>query len=202
MANDDFFENFLRHSSNYNGGLEYFEDTHDAQGNYLGARPTPQFGSAAPQQSYDGVQYTQPPQAGNGGFAPQQPMSQAARRTEQSLSNPTQLVRTVGGAQPQQPQAKPLPTTDQYIPPQLNQNFVIYHPRTTADVEQLIAYLRRGEPALVDLDPISDSPEAQRLMDFTSGAAYALGDRVITVRRNLFLITPDTMDVLKPEKEN
>lgn len=199
MANDDFFENFLRHSSNYNGGLEYFEDTHDAQGNYLGSRPLPP--QSSQQQGYDGVRYTQPPQGGGAGFAPQQPMSQAARRTEQSLSNPTQLVRTPGGA-PQQPQAKPLPTTDQYIPPQLNQNFVIYHPRTTADVEQLIAYLRRGEPALVDLDPISDSPEAQRLMDFTSGAAYALGDRVITVRRNLFLITPDTMDVLKPEKDS
>ena len=93
----------------------------------------------------------------------------------------------------------PLPTLDQYVSPQLNQNFVIYRPRTTKDVEQLIAYLRRREPALVDLDPIAHSPDAQRLMDFTSGAAYALGDRVMTIRRNLFLITPDTIDVLKPD---
>ena len=68
-------------------------------------------------------------------------------------------------------------------------------------MEQLIAYLRRREPALVDLDPMADSPDAQRLMDFTSGAAYALGDRVMTIRRNLFLITPDTIDVLKPEND-
>lgn len=192
MANDDFFENFLRNSSNYNGGLEYYEDTHDARGNYIGGRPA----------QGSGVQYTTPAQS-TGYTTPPQPQSAAAQRTEQSLNNPTRLYGAppAGNTQPQQ-QAKPLPTTDQIISPQLNRNFVIYRPRTTADVEQLIAYLRRGEPALVDLDPISESPEAQRLMDFTSGAAYALGDRVITVRRNLFLITPDTMDVLKPESDN
>lgn len=181
MANEDFFENFLLHSSNYtgNGGLEYYEDTHDAQGNYLGS-PQSQNAQMPPQ-------YTQPP------------MSAAAQRTEQALSTPSQLAKS---PVPTPPQAKPLPTTEQFIPPQLNQNFVIYSPRNTTDVEQLIAYLRRGEPALVDLDPISESPEAQRLMDFTSGAAYALGDRVITVRRNLFLIMPDTIDVLKPERDD
>lgn len=194
MANDDFFENFLRNSSNYNGGLEYYEDTHDARGNYIGGRGM---------QGDNGVvQYTQPPAQGGGYAVPQQPVSSAAQRTEQSLNNPTQLVSTpVHGGAYTQNHAKPLPTTEQTIHKQLNQNFVIYHPRCTADVEQLIAYLRRGEPALVDLDPISESPEAQRLMDFTSGAAYALGDRVITVRRNLFLITPETIDVLKPESD-
>ena len=167
---NDFFENFLRNSSNYNGSLEYFEDTHDAYGNYVGSRPAGGGAQAfAPGSSFPG-------QAQAPAGAP----------------NPT----------PKQPQAKPLPTTEQAIAAQLNRNFVIYSPRTTADVEQLIAYLRRGEPALVDLDPISDSPDAQRLMDFTSGAAYALGDRVYTVRRNLFLITPDTMDVLKPESDD
>lgn len=173
MANDDFFENFLRNSSNYNGSLEYFEDTHDVYGNYIDPRyrqaPPPVQNSGAAQ--FAQAQPQQPPQQ------PVPPMQQESK-------------------------AKPLPTIDQAVAAQLNSKFVIYRPRTTADVEQLIAYLRRGEPALVDLDPISDSPDAQRLMDFTSGAAYALGDRVITVRRNLFLITPDTMDVLKPETED
>lgn len=188
---NDFFESFLRNSTNYNGGLEYYEDTHDERGNYIGGK------AQAP------VQYTAPQQ----GYAPpQQPQamaqSQTAQHVEQNLTNPTRLYTAPSGAAGAQPQAKPLPTIEQGISPQLNRNFVIYRPRTTADVEQLIAYLRRGEPALVDLDPISESPDAQRLMDFTSGAAYALSDRVITVRRNLFLITPDTMDVLKPERDD
>ena len=171
---NDFFENFLRNSSNYNGSLEYFEDTHDAYGNYI----DPRYRQAPPPVQNSGA----------GQFAP--PTMQSV---PPQAPTPPQT--------PQEPKAKPLPTVEQAVAAQLNSKFVIYRPRTTADVEQLIAYLRRGEPALVDLDPISDSPDAQRLMDFTSGAAYALGDRVITVRRNLFLITPDTMDVLKPESE-
>lgn len=169
---NDFFENFLRNSSNYNGSLEYFEDTHDVYGNYI----DPRYRQAPPPVQNSGA----------GQFAQTPPQQQPPVQT----------------APPPESKAKPLPTVEQAVAAQLNSKFVIYRPRTTADVEQLIAYLRRGEPALVDLDPISDSPDAQRLMDFTSGAAYALGDRVITVRRNLFLITPDTMDVLKPETED
>lgn len=187
MANGDFFDTFLRGASNYNGGEpEFFEDAHDANGNYTGGhRAGGNMGYAAPTQPQP--QYTQAPSA-------------AAQRTEYTLNTPPQFVKFTqnkNGA----PQPMPLPTVDQYISPQLNQNIVLYHPRTTADVEQLIAYLRRREPALVDFDPIADEPEAQRLMDFTSGAAYALGDRIMMIRRNLFLITPDTIDVLKPEDE-
>lgn len=192
MANEDFFENFLRQAGNYTGGdLEYYEDTHDANGNYIGQRG-----------QNTGVNYTQPPVSGVGQVMPQsrqQPVSAAALRTEQNLREPTKFAHVP--PQKTDPKPRDLPTAEQYISPQLNQNFVIYRPRTTADVERLIAYLRRREPALVDLDPISDSPEAQRLMDFTSGAAYALGDRVMTIRRNLFLITPETIDVLKPESD-
>lgn len=185
MANGDFFDMFLRNASNYNGGeLEVFEDTHDQNGNYTGGVNT----SGVPQQPA-----SQPPL-----FTPP-PQSPAAARTEQSMMHNPQFSGT--GREAQAPQPMPLPTLDQYVSPQLNQNFVIYRPRTTKDIEQLIAYLRRREPALVDLDPISDSPDAQRLMDFTSGAAYALGDRVMSIRRNLFLITPDTIDVLKPEDD-
>ncbi len=37
MANGDFFDTFLRNASNYNGGEpEYYEDTHDANGKYVG----------------------------------------------------------------------------------------------------------------------------------------------------------------------
>ena len=194
MANDDFFQSFLREAANYSGGeVEYYEDTHDENGNYVGKRA-----------ASSGVNFTPPP-ASYGYTAPPsvQPTSAAAQRTEQSLISPTKFAQVQPNGIPQQSAAQPmpLPTTDQYIPPQLNQSFVIYRPKNTADVEQLIAYLRRREPALVDLDPIADSPIAQRLMDFTSGAAYALGDRVMTIRRNLFLITPDTIDVLKPETD-
>ncbi|MBD5132074.1 MAG: cell division protein SepF [Clostridiales bacterium] len=209
MANGDFFDAFLRGGSNYNGGEPpYYEDTHDANGNYTG--PSRGF---APQQNpqpttppYYGAQQAQPsytpppqPQYQNNATGYTPPPTTAHQRTEYNLGNPPRFAQVPPPNT--NPQPIPLPNANQYIPPQLNQNFVVYQPRSTADVEQLIAYLRRREPALVDLDPIADSPDAQRLMDFISGAAYALGDGVLTIRRNLFLITPDTIDVLKPESE-
>lgn len=210
MANGDFFDAFLRNASNYNGGEpEYYEDTHDANGNYTGSAPLfgmpqqpPQYSQQPPQQPSAYGQ--QPPlfaQQQQPQYPPQMQQQPPAYALQQSVIAAQQRNETkqqgVSG-----PQSIPLPTLDQYVSPQLNQNFVIYRPRTTKDVEQLIAYLRRREPALVDLDPISDSPDAQRLMDFTSGAAYALGDRVMAIRRNLFLITPDSIDVLKPDGES
>lgn len=224
MANGDFFDTFLRNAANYNGGEpEYYEDTHDANGNYIGSRrftaaAQPSFTSLPPQQAQPAPTTPvspvpqQPPVMQQPyapvGYAPNgytPPPTVAQQRTEYNLQNPPLFAQYQNDETAEQPKPRPkpipLPTTKQYISPQLNQNFVIYQPRTTADVEQLIAYLRRREPALVDLDPIADSPDAQRLMDFTSGAAYALGAAVMTVRRNLFLITPETIDVLKPDSE-
>ena len=63
MANGDFFDTFLRNASNYNGGEpEYYEDTHDANGKYVGNSRGNVGGYVPPQQ---------PPL-----FAPQQPPAQ------------------------------------------------------------------------------------------------------------------------------
>lgn len=187
MASGDFFDEFLRNATNYSGGQpEYYEDTHDANGRYIGPSRynAPQFGAGTP-----------PP-------PPPPPFDRSAPPPQQAAgASPDYGAPQFASVTPTQPQPKPLPTSDGLVAPQLNQNFVVYRPQTTADIERLIAYLRRREPALVDLDPIADSPDAQRLMDFTSGAAYALGHSVMTVRRNLFLITPETIDVLKPESD-
>ncbi len=78
---------------------------------------------------------------------------------------------------------------------------MLYSPRTANDVERLIDYLRRREPAIVDLDPISESPDAQRVLDFTSGAVYALNGRIIEIKSNTFLIVPEGIDVAKPESK-
>ena len=73
-------------------------------------------------------------------------------------------------------------------PPSLYNNFVIYRPQNSADVEKLIDYLKRGEAAIIDLDPICDSPDAQRVLDFTSGAVYGLGGKIAAIKPNVFLI--------------
>ncbi|MCM1367732.1 MAG: cell division protein SepF [Roseburia sp.] len=180
--NED-FDTFLRRASNYNGGEpEYYEDTHDLSGNYIGSRGAQSGAPYVPQQPYH------------------VPESDAANRTESALNSTPQFkFYTAPPPAEKKPKAAPLPKIDQYISPQMYQNIVFYSPRTSADVERLIDYLRRHEPAIIDLDPIAESPDAQRILDFTSGAVYALGGRIISIKRNLFLIVPEGIDVSKPE---
>lgn len=192
MANDD-LDSFLRKASNYRGGApEYYEDTHDEFGNYRGP-----IGNA--------TGYTDPPQSPY--VAPQQQYVQqpatdsAATRTEREISSPTKFHYYDVPAPEKVAKPAPLPKVDQYISPRLYQNIVLYSPRTANDVERLIDYLRRREPAIVDLDPISESPDAQRVLDFTSGAVYALNGRIIEIKSNTFLIVPEGIDVAKPESK-
>lgn len=190
MANDD-LDSFLRRASNYYGGTpEYYEDTHDNFGNYKGSAArtegTPSvFGSQS---------FTPPPPP-----PPQKNPQDVADKTEQMLSNPPKLQYYDVPAPEKAVKAVPLPKMDQYISPRLYQNIVLYSPKTSNDVERLIDYLRRREPAIVDLDPISESPDAQRVLDFTSGAVYALNGRIIEIKTNTFLIVPEGIDVAKPE---
>ena len=95
--------------------------------------------------------------------------------------------------------AAPLPGTDEFVFPRMYQNIVLYAPRTSGDVERLIDYMLRREPAVVDLDPIADSPDAQRILDFVSGAVYALGGRIIGIKTNMFLLVPEGIEVARPE---
>lgn len=180
----DNLESFLRRGSNYFGGSpEYYEDTHDNYGNYTGpAKPLP---------SVTGGQgFPVPP--------PQRSAQEIADKTEQTLNNPPKFQYYDVPAPEKAAKPVHLPKMDQYISPRLYQNIVIYSPKTSNDVERLIDYLKRREPAIVDLDPISESPDAQRVLDFTSGAVYALNGRIIEIKTNTFLIVPEGIDVAKP----
>ncbi len=189
MANDD-FNSFLWRASNYKGGKpEVFEDTHDEFDNYVGEKKKKQknaFGYTQPD-------YNVPRDQG----APYTQKSDASAKTERDLVNPPQF-QYYDVPLPEK-KAVPLPKVDQFISPRLYQNIVLYAPRNASDVERLIDYMRRREPAIVDLDPIADTDDAQRVLDFTSGAVYALGGRVIGMKSNMFLIVPEGIEVAKPD---
>ena len=72
-----------------------------------------------------------------------------------------------------------------------NGNVTIYSPKTYADVQDMIDNLRRGESIIVNLEGI-ESESAQRILDFLSGASYALGGSMRRVKEmnSTFLITP------------
>lgn len=208
MANEN-YEDFLRRASNYRGGNpEYYEDTHDAAGNYIGSvnnaaggyPASAPFGQSAPFGG-SGV-YGQPTAFGyQNGYAEPKPQSgDLIGKTEKDLNNPPKFKYT---PIPEHGKTKsvPLPDQSQYISPRMYQNIVMYKPRTTADVEKLIGYLRRLEPAIIDLNPMADKPDAQRILDFTSGATFALNGRIIEITENIYMVVPEGVDVARSENE-
>ena len=76
-------------------------------------------------------------------------------------------------------------------------NVFVYQPRSAEDVQILINYLKRREPAIINLDG-TDEDVAQRILDFISGAIYALCGSVHRVSGNIFLLTPEGVDISIP----
>lgn len=74
-------------------------------------------------------------------------------------------------------------------------NFVFFTPKNYEDVKKLIEYLKQTEPAIVNLDAISDN-EAQRILDFISGGVCALNGSIQRIKGNIFLVAPDGFNIM------
>lgn len=84
-----------------------------------------------------------------------------------------------------------------YIAPRHYQSVVVYAPRSPEDVQNLIDFLRRREPAIINLDN-AEASDAQRILDFVSGAIYALNGSVHRIASNIFLLSPEGVEITIP----
>lgn len=80
-----------------------------------------------------------------------------------------------------------------------NKNIIFFFPKSYSEVQKLIDYLRNGESVMLNLDGISDN-EAQRMLDFASGAVYALSGSIQRVSGNIFLLTPEGLGIITPHR--
>ena len=71
---------------------------------------------------------------------------------------------------------------------------VVLQPQSMEDTQTVIDNLRMGKPVIVNLENL-ESEAAQRLLDFISGAIYALEGNVRKVSRGIFLLAPDGVDI-------
>lgn len=83
----------------------------------------------------------------------------------------------------------------------VNPNFVVCTPRNLADVQKLINNLKHRQPALVDIARITEE-EGQRVLDFLSGAIYALSGSMHRVSGSIFLFTPEGVNITIPVEFN
>lgn len=82
-----------------------------------------------------------------------------------------------------------------------SKNVVFYYPKSYSEVQKLIDFLKQGESVMLNLDNVSED-EAQRMLDFASGAVYALNGSVQRVSGNIFLLTPEGLNIMMPNPTN
>ena len=68
-------------------------------------------------------------------------------------------------------------------------NVTICAPKSYKDVQEMIEKLSRKESVIVNLEGV-ESASSQRVLDFLSGASYALGGSMRRIKEFTFLITP------------
>ncbi len=78
------------------------------------------------------------------------------------------------------------------------QNVVLYSPKSMQDIQTLIDFLKRREPVVVELAGVADS-SAQRILDFLSGAIYALSGNLHRISGSIFLLTPAGVNITVPK---
>ncbi len=74
---------------------------------------------------------------------------------------------------------------------------VIYSPRTYKDVQLLIDHLKMREQVIVDFSTLNQQ-SVYRILDFMSGAIYALDGSIQQITKNIFLFAPQGVTITIP----
>lgn len=77
---------------------------------------------------------------------------------------------------------------------------ITVHPRVFNEAATIGEHFRDGVPVIMNLTEMDD-PEARRLVDFASGLTYGLRGTFERVTRNVFLLSPQNVNVTAEEKQ-
>lgn len=72
---------------------------------------------------------------------------------------------------------------------------VVYQALTYDDTQNIIDNLKSRKPIIVNLDSL-EQDLAQRVLDFMSGAIYALDGTIQKVSRSIFVLVPSNIDIV------
>lgn len=71
---------------------------------------------------------------------------------------------------------------------------IIFKPDVYAETRAVVDNLLVKKPTVINLDDM-DKAEAQRALDFVSGAVYALNGEIRKAARNIFVVAPSNIDI-------
>jgi cell division inhibitor SepF len=71
---------------------------------------------------------------------------------------------------------------------------ILFEPRTYSEAQEIADHLKNRRSVVINLQRISHD-QAIRIVDFLSGTVYAVGGDIQKIGSNIFLCTPDNVDV-------
>lgn len=71
---------------------------------------------------------------------------------------------------------------------------ILCEPRTYSEAQEIADHLKNRRAVVVNLQRIQHD-QAKRIVDFLSGTVYAIGGDIQRIGVNIFLCTPDNVDV-------
>jgi len=77
---------------------------------------------------------------------------------------------------------------------QKNVRVILSEPRSYDEVQEIADHLRFRRPVVVNLQRVRPD-QAVRIVDFLSGTVYALNGGISKIGPNIFLCTPDTVEI-------
>lgn len=78
---------------------------------------------------------------------------------------------------------------------------IVYHPVTYEDAQNIIDNLKARKPVIVNMEELEVSV-AQRILDFLSGAIYALSGTIMKISKGIFVVAPNNYDVVGNEEDS
>jgi len=81
------------------------------------------------------------------------------------------------------------------LPTGNHSKMIVYYPVSYDDTKNIIDNLKSRKPIIVNMESI-DVAVAQRILDFISGACYALGGSVYKVSSKIFAVGPADYDII------
>lgn len=77
---------------------------------------------------------------------------------------------------------------------QKNVKMVLYEPKSYDEAQEIADHLRSHRSVVVNLQRVRND-QAMRIIDFLSGTIYALSGSISKIGGNIFLCTPDTVEI-------
>jgi cell division inhibitor SepF len=78
--------------------------------------------------------------------------------------------------------------------PKSSSKMSLFEPRTYSEAQEIADHLNNRRSVVINLQRISHD-QAIRVVDFLSGTVYAIGGDIQKIGTNIFLCTPDNVDV-------